>query len=95
MKKSKPLYTPFYIAYITSMHARVLAGANKKTEVSEKRKMEKEKKGKVRHISLVKGRLHASIPANVLTALHLSEGDELVWTVEGEKAIAMKKEGGD
>ena len=57
-------------------------------------KMVEEKKGKIRSISLVKGRLQASIPATVLTALHLSEGDELEWKVEGNKAIAVKKEGG-
>ncbi len=56
--------------------------------------MVEEKKGKIRSISLVKGRLQASIPATVLTALHLSEGDELEWKVEGNKAIAVKKEGG-
>lgn len=56
--------------------------------------MVEQKKGKIRSISLVKGRLQASIPANVLTALHLSEGDELEWRVEGNKAIAVKKEGG-
>ena len=54
--------------------------------------MPEENKGKLKATSIVKGRLQASIPANVLTALHLSEGDELVWTVEGEKAIAVKKE---
>ena len=57
--------------------------------------MAETEKGKIRSISLVKGRLQASIPANVLTALHLSKGDELVWTVEGERAIAVKKEATD
>ena len=56
--------------------------------------MVEEKKGKLKATSIIKGRLQASIPANVLTALNLSEGDGLVWVVEGNKAIAVKKEVG-